>query len=492
MQTVETPPPTVNVGEIERLLAIAAGPPDPVRSEEILARARSMKGLPLEDVAWLLVHRDPELTAALTSLAIEVKHAIYGRRIVLFAPLYTSSYCVNSCAYCGFQTAAGLAGSSDDQPAACRSIDAVHAAPCPPDVPARRRLSLEEIRRETEVIIGMGHKRILMVAAEDPKLSARDLADQVQAIYSVKTSKGEIRRVNLNVAPMSTEDFRIVKSAGIGTYQCFQETFHPETYAKMHRRGPKADFAWRLGVFARAIPAGVDDFGMGILFGLYDHRFEVLAMLQQIADLERRFGIGPHTISIPRLEPAFGTSLPTDSPWLVSDDDLIRITAILRLAVPYTGIILSTRESAALRTRLLEVGVSQMSAGSITDPGGYSEREHAVAQFATQDHRSLDEVVRDAIERGYVPSFCTGCYRKARTGKVFQSLARTEQIGHFCDVNAIATLAEFLLDCASPETRARGERRLAELVAAIDDPAKRREVEIRLAALRDGQRDLIY
>ncbi len=439
--------------------------PDRGRLADLLAKARGLQGLTLDEAAFLLDVDAPEDRQALLDAAIEVKQEIYGPRLVLFAPLYTSSHCTNDCLYCGFRTTSGT---------------------------ARRRLTLEEIKAETCAILAMGHKRILMVAGEDVTLTPRDLAAQVEAIYAVHEPKGNIRRVNVNAAPLDLEGFKVLKGAGIGTYQCFQETYHPETYRRMHPRGPKSDYHGRLHVFDRCIPAGIDDFGMGFLFGLYDHRFETLALLQHITWLEKTFGIGPHTISIPRLEPAEGTDVYETTPWKVADDDLLKVTAILRLAVPYTGIILSTRESPALRHRLLQVGVSQMSAGSITNPGGYAEGEETVAQFEVQDHRSLDEVIREVCGERYVPSFCTGCYRKGRTGGKFQEMAKHQHIDTFCSLNAVATLQEYLEDFASAKTREAAERCLDEFIERQSDPEVRAKMVEWRARVKKGERDIPY
>jgi 2-iminoacetate synthase len=443
-----------------------ASPPvfDRGRFREILQKAGEMKGISFGDASYLLFLSDPQAVAELTDLAIRVKEAIYGRRIVLFAPLYTSSYCSNDCLYCGFRA----------------------ANPSP-----RRSLSLAEIARESETIVRMGHKRVLMVAGEQAGLSPEVLRDQVLAIYSVNLPQGgNIRRVNVNVAPQTQEGFGIIKSAGLGTYQCFQETYHEPTYRRMHGRGPKSDFLGRLQVFNRCIPAGIDDFGMGILFGLYDYRFEILALLQHVASLEREFGIGPHTLSIPRLEPAEGTDIFETTPWRVSDDDLVKLTAILRLTVPYTGIILSTRESPEMRRRLLRVGVSQMSAGSVTNPGGYAEGNPATAQFDIQDHRSLDEVIGEACRNNFIPSFCTGCYRRGRTGEAFQHLAKDHHISPYCSINAVVTLQEFLEDYASPQTRLAGEACIHDFLQSLSVEDQRRYAQ-QISRVKSGERDLI-
>lgn len=438
---------------------------DEQRFDTLMAKALELKGLSFEDVAFLIAVEDDRAIEKLTDVAMRIKEAIYGRRLVLFAPMYTSNYCTNNCLYCGFRTQSGG---------------------------TRRRLSLGEIRRETEALVNMGHKRVLMVAGEDAQLSARDIAEQVEAIYSVKLPKGDIRRVNVNIAPTDIDSFRTIKASGIGTYQCFQETYHRDSYKRLHLSGPKSDYDYRLHVFDRCITAGIDDFGMGFLFGLYDWRFELLAMLQHIAYLEKNFGIGPHTLSIPRIEPAEGTEIYETTDWRVSDTDIIKATAILRMTVPYTGIILSTREGGEMRNRLLHVGVSQMSAGSIINPGGYAETDATTPQFAVQDERSLDTVIREACKDGFIPSFCTGCYRKGRTGEQFQELAKHQHIHTYCGVNALTTLAEYLEDFASPETRKIGETLINVEFGKMPEGKFKEMAREQLGKVRAGERDLLY
>ncbi|MCX7934496.1 MAG: [FeFe] hydrogenase H-cluster radical SAM maturase HydG, partial [Planctomycetota bacterium] len=313
----------------------------------------------------------------------------------------------------------------------------------------------------------------------------------IATIYRTKSGRGEIRRVNVNIAPLTVEEFKELKQAGIGTYQLFQETYHRPTYERVHLAGPKRDYDWRLTAMDRALAAGVDDVGIGILFGLYDWRFEILALLSHAKHLETRFGIGPHTISVPRLEPAHGSDLAAHPPYPVDDRAFRRIVAILRLAVPYTGIIMSTRETPRMRRDTFALGVSQISAGSRTNPGGYVEGRTVedLSQFALGDHRSLDEVVRDVAEMGYIPSFCTACYRAGRTGEHFMDLAKPGEIKRLCDPNALATFLEYLLDYASPATREVGERLLAAIVAELPASA-RATAERLLAAVRSGQRDV--
>ncbi len=312
----------------------------------------------------------------------------------------------------------------------------------------------------------------------------------IKTVYSVRSGRGEIRRVNANIAPLTIEEFHRLKDVGIGTYQLFQETYHRETYARVHTAGRKKDYDWRVTAMDRAMQARIDDVGIGVLFGLFDWRFEILALLQHIRHLEARFGVGPHTISVPRLEPATGADLASHPPYPVSDVDFRKIVAILRLAVPYTGIIMSTRETPNLRRETFALGVSQISAGSRTNPGGYAENEDIDAsQFSLGDHRPLDEVVRDVSELGYIPSFCTACYRLGRTGQDFMDLAKPGEIKHHCDPNALSTFLEYLIDYASASTREAGERRIAAVLAEMDD-GQRRISEKLLDQVRSGKRDV--
>jgi len=439
---------------------------DPSCLRDILAKARAARGLTAREVAALTTIREPDLLEELFTTAREVKHTIYGKRLVLFAPLYISNLCANECLYCAFR-------------ASNREVK-------------RRALTQEEIAREVKTLVEQGHKRILLVAGESyPKQGFQYVLDSIATVYSVTSGPGEVRRVNVNIAPLTLEEFRLLKQARIGTYQLFQETYHRETYARVHRGGKKRDYDWRISAMDRAMEAGIDDVGIGILFGLADWRFEILALLQHIAHLERRFGVGPHTISVPRLEPAVGSELAAHPPHPVSDLDFRKIVAILRLAVPYTGIIMSTRETAQLRRETFALGVSQISAGSRTNPGGYAEGNYdpEAEQFSLGDHRPLDEVIRDVAEMGYIPSFCTACYRLGRTGGDFMDLAKPGDIKHHCDPNALSTFQEYLLDYASPATREAGERLIAQVLAGMDGPA-RKISERMLAQVRQGKRDV--
>ncbi len=442
-----------------------AAEPGEGRLREVLDKALELKGLDYEDVVVLASVRDPEARERIFETAREVKERIYGKRLVLFAPLYISNLCANECLYCAFRA---------------RNKEV-----------KRRALTQDEIRRETEILVQQGHKRVLLVAGESyPREGLDYVLKAIDTIYSVKIGNGNIRRINVNIAPLDVEEFKRLKDKGIGTYQLFQETYHRATYEKMHVAGPKRDYDWRITVMDRAFEAGIDDVGIGVLFGLYDWRFEILALMQHIRHLERRFGMGPHTISVPRLEPATGSEVSCQPPAPVDDDSFRLIVAILRLAVPYTGIIMSTRETAKMRRETFALGVSQISAGSRTNPGGYSSDEKEdEAQFSLGDHRPLDEVVRDVASMGYIPSFCTACYRLGRTGLDFMELAKPGQIKYKCDPNALSTFLEYLLDYASEETRRVGERLIEEKLAAMDEKAASRAGKL-LEAVRSGKRDV--
>jgi 2-iminoacetate synthase len=438
---------------------------DSTKVREILAKALEMKGLDMDDVAVLTGISDPDLLGELFTTANQVKETIYGKRLVLFAPLYISNLCSNECLYCAFR-------------ATNKSI-------------VRNSLSQEQIAHEVEILINKGHKRILLVAGESyPREGFRYVLDSVRTVYSVKSKHGEIRRVNVNVAPLDEEEFRLLKSEGIGTYQIFQETYHRETYRKVHLGGKKRDYNWRIWALHRAMKAGIDDVGIGVLFGLFDYRFEILAMIQHIRELENKYGIGPHTISVPRLEPATGSNLAAHPPFPVSDIDFRKIVAILRLAVPYTGIIMSTRETAQMRRETFALGVSQISAGSRTNPGGYEheeDKDDPSGQFSLGDHRPLDEVIRDVASMGYIPSFCTACYRLGRTGQDFMDLAKPGDIKLHCAPNALSSFKEYLQNYASPETAQVGNQLIRKTIAGMKGLAKQRAEKLvkRVEAGRD-------
>ncbi|MCP4544912.1 MAG: [FeFe] hydrogenase H-cluster radical SAM maturase HydG [bacterium] len=433
---------------------------------EVLAAAREMKGLSSRQAAVLCGISDPELLSELFTTAREVKEAIYGQRLVIFSPLYVSNLCANDCAYCSFR-------------ATNRSIK-------------RRALDQDEIRHEAEMLIEQGHKRVLLVAGESyPREGFDYVLKAIDSVYAAKVGAGEIRRINVNVAPLSVDEFRQLGDHRIGTYQIFQETYHRDTYVRVHLRGKKTDYDWRISAIDRAFAAGIDDVGIGVLFGLADWRYELLAMLQHIRHLENHHGIGPHTISVPRLEPAEGADLASHPPQPVSDLDFRKIVAVLRLTVPYTGIIMSTRETAEIRRETFALGVSQISAGSRTNPGGYAkgEAEDEGTQFSLGDHRSLDEVIRDVAELGYIPSFCTGCYRLGRTGADFMDLAKPGAIRHHCDPNALSTFTEYLCDYGSEGTKQAGEVCINSVLAKMEGSVRARAEEM-IRKVRDGQRDV--
>ncbi len=435
---------------------------------EVLTLSRNLAGLNLDDASVLMGISDPELLGELFAAAKDVKETIYGRRLVIFAPLYISNLCANECSYCAFRA----------KNAAVR----------------RRSLTLDEIALETRILVDQGHKRILLVAGEAyPREGFDYILNAIDTIYSITHDKGEIRRINVNVAPLDVHEFAKLKERKIGTYQIFQETYHRETYGKVHLRGRKTDYDWRAGAVDRAMQAGIDDVGIGVLFGLFDWRYEVLAMLQHIRFLENRFGVGPHTISVPRLEPATGSDLASHPPHPVSDLEFRKLVAVLRLAVPYTGIIMSTRESAQIRRETFALGVSQISAGSRTNPGGYSEEDKrdrsSEGQFSLGDHRGLDEVIRDISELGYIPSFCTGCYRLGRTGRDFMDLAKPGDIRLHCDPNAISTFEEYLADYASPETKKIGRACIESVLSAMDEKPRHIAKKM-LEKVQSGERDI--
>ncbi|MCE5184524.1 MAG: [FeFe] hydrogenase H-cluster radical SAM maturase HydG [Planctomycetaceae bacterium] len=432
----------------------------------VLAKALEMKGLTPAEIAVLAGISDPGLLAELFETAKTVKTNIYGRRLVLFAPLYISNLCRNECLYCAFRA---------------RNKEV-----------KRRALSQPEIAREIEILVEQGHKRVLVVAGESyPRQGFQYVLDAIQTVYETKRGNGEVRRVNANIAPLTTEEFKLLKGAQIGTYQLFQETYHRDTYRRVHVAGQKADYDWRVTAMDRAMEAGIDDVGIGVLFGLCDWRFELLAMMQHIRHLEEKFGVGPHTISVPRLEPATGSDMATHPPKPVSDIDFRKIVAILRLAVPYTGIIMSTRETPNMRRETFAMGVSQISAGSRTNPGGYAEGEEVIdeSQFCLGDHRGLDEVIYDAASLGYIPSFCTGCYRLGRTGADFMDLAKPGLIKEHCDPNALSTFLEYLLDYASEKTRAAGEALIEKVLGEMNETARTRSKAM-LEKIRAGRRDV--
>jgi 2-iminoacetate synthase len=455
----------INEAEIARILEQNLNP-DPKKVSDVLLKAKEMKGLDLNDVAVLTNLSDPMQLFELFETANHVKEKIYGKRLVIFAPLYISNLCANECSYCAFRA---------------KNKEIV-----------RRSLTQPEIKHESEILIKQGHKRILLVAGESyPKQGFQYVIDSIASVYEAKVDAGEIRRVNVNVAPLEIAEFKLLKEAKIGTYQLFQETYHHETYRQVHTGGKKKDYDYRVTALHRAIEAGIDDVGIGVLFGLADYRFEMLALMQHIRELETVFGFGPHTISVPRLEPATGSNIASHPPFALPDLDFRKIVAILRLAVPYTGIIMSTRETAQMRRETFALGVSQISAGSRTNPGGYTDSLHEAdgSQFSLGDHRSLDEVIRDVAEMGYIPSFCTGCYRLGRTGQDFMDRAKPGDIKNHCGPNAISTFMEYLMDYASYETRLIGEDLIDDAIDSMEGIARERAVML-LEKVKKGKHDM--
>jgi 2-iminoacetate synthase len=448
---------------IESFLANAR-PPDHKETADILAKARQLKGIDHAEAARLLLLENEDDLAALFEAALYVKSEIYGKRLVLFAPLYVSNMCNNECLYCAFR----------------KSNDQI----------TRRTLSQEEIRREVELLVDQGHKRILLVSGEGLGQAALEYSlKAIATIYGVKRGNGEIRRININIAALEVEGFRRLKEAGIGTYQLFQETYHQPTFRRMHPSGPKADYFFHLTAMDRAMQGGIDDVGVGILFGLYDYRYEALAMLQHIRHLEETFGVGCHTISIPRMEPATGSDISLNPPYPVADADFRKIISVLRLTVPYTGMILSTRENPGMRREAFSLGISQISAGSRTNPGGYSSEE-AGGQFSLGDHRNLEEVISDVVHHGYIPSFCTGCYRLGRTGSDFMDLAKPGLIKLYCLPNAMTSFKEYIVHYASKETRAAGEELIRGMLVDIPDMKVRETTVTNLSRIETGSKDL--
>ncbi|MCR4411797.1 MAG: [FeFe] hydrogenase H-cluster radical SAM maturase HydG [Thermoguttaceae bacterium] len=435
---------------------------DPAEVREVLAKSLSKEPLSVEETAVLLAADEPEMVEEIFEAARRLKRDVYGNRIVLFAPLYVGNECTNDCQYCAFRR------SNREQ--------------------IRRTLDADELRQQVEALLRVGHKRLILVFGEHARYDPPFIADCVRRVYSVRVQRAAIRRVNLNAAPLDHEGYAAVKAAGIGTYQIFQETYHHPTYARVHpARTRKSDYLWRLDGVARAIEAGCDDVGIGALFGLYDWRFEVLGLVSHALHLQRHYRVGPHTISFPRLRPASGVRL--EDTYRVSDDDFKRLIAILRLAVPYTGLILTAREPGPLRREVMAFGVSQIDAGSRIELGGYTEAGDTQCiqreQFELGDIRSLDEVMRELAADGYIPSFCTACYRLGRTGEHFMEFAIPGFIQNFCTPNALTTLMEYLVDYASRETYEACQRRIEAELERMPESPRKRELIARLRRIQE-------
>ena len=432
---------------------------------EIIEKAKKRKGLSHREAAVLLDCDIEEKNQEIYRLAEQIKKDFYGNRIVMFAPLYLSNYCINGCTYCPYHS------------------KNKHIA--------RKQLSQEEIKREVIALQDMGHKRLALEAGEDPVHNTMDYyLDSINTIYSIKHKNGAIRRVNINIAATTVDNYRLLKEAGIGTYILFQETYHKESYLQLHPTGPKHDYDYHTTAMDRAMEGGIDDVGIGVLFGLDKYRYEFTGLLMHAEHLEAAFGVGPHTISVPRLRDAddIDSSSFTNG---IDDDTFAKLVACIRIAVPYTGMIISTRESQKCRERVLHLGISQISGGSRTSVGGYCEPEPEDArseQFDVIDNRTLDEVVRWLMEMDYIPSFCTACYREGRTGDRFMSLCKSGQIQNCCHPNALMTLEEYLMDYASPGTKAIGDRLIDREILNVPNPKARAVVEENLRLIRENNR----
>lgn len=432
---------------------------------EVLERAKQKKGLSHKDIGILLQAKNEEDLKEIFKIAGEIKKDIYGNRIVIFAPLYLSDYCVNNCVYCGYKKKNNF---------------------------KRRKLTKEEIQEEVIFLEKMGHKRLALEAGEDPVNCNIDyILDSIKAVYETHNENGAIRRVNVNIAATTVENYKKLKDAGIGTYILFQETYHKPTYEKMHPNSLKGDYNYHLTAFNRSMEGGIDDVGAGVLFGLYDYKFEVLALMLHNEHLEKQYKVGFHTVSVPRLKKAEGMDL-KEFPYIVSDEEFKKIVAIIRLAVPYTGIIMSTRESHEMRREVIEYGVSQISAGSCTGVGGYKENENGenTSQFKVSDNRKPFEVIKELIDDGHVPSYCTACYRMGRTGDRFMELAKSGNIQNVCGPNAILTLLEYGLDYGDKEFQETIDNMINKEIANIENEDIKNLLLDKIDKIKKGERDL--
>jgi 2-iminoacetate synthase len=441
--------------------------PTAERVREIIAKSLAKQRLDPAEMAVLLNTEEPELLDEIFEGARELKRRVYGNRIVLFAPLYIGNECINNCQYCGFR--------------------------CTNSEVSRKTLTMNELDQEIEALVNRGHKRLILVYGEHPQYDAQFIHDTVVEVYKQKHGNGEIRRVNINAAPLDVEGFKLVKSAGIGTYQIFQETYHQETYKKVHPSGPKSDYLWRLYGLDRAQEAGIDDVGLGALMGLFDWKFEAMGLLYHTIHMEEKYKVGPHTLSFPRIEPAIGTD--TQQFPGVSDADFKKLVAILRLTVPYTGLILTCRESVELRNDIIQFGVSQIDAGSDIGVGAYSTQgseSYQKSQFVLNDGRSLDQVIRELCEADFIPSFCTGCYRLGRTGEHFMEFAIPGFVKRFCTPNAVLTFLEYMEDYSSPETRKAGMKQIERELERMPEGDQKTQLLDRINQIKEGQRDLYF
>ncbi len=458
--------PFIDENEINQYLKKCK--PSAEKIEDLIQKSLSKKRLSLEDTAYLLNADSPKLIEKIKAGARQLKKKIYGERIVLFAPLYVGNYCTNNCAYCGFKVSNKTV--------------------------KRETLNEQELIEQVEQLEENGHKRLILVYGEHPKYDAKFIAKSVETVYKVKKANGEIRRVNINAAPLSIEDYKIVKDAGIGTYQVFQETYHHKTYAQVHPSGKKHDYDWRLGALDRAQEALIDDVGIGALFGLYDWRFEVMGLLRHVNHFESVYNIGPHTISFPRIQNAY--DLDIDKSHLVSDEDFTKLVAILRLAVPYTGMILTAREPATIRNEIMQFGVSQIDGGTNIQMKGYSKNEKEQhldeEQFVINDDRSLEEIIQELLGQGFIPSFCTACYRLGRTGEHFMEFSVPGFIKRYCQPNAMLTLAEYLEDYANTATKEKGYTLIQNNLEEMPENEVKQQLIEKLAAIKENKRDLYF
>ncbi len=459
----------INDGEIQESLAYAEqNKNNKELIDAILLKAGEMKGITHREAAVLLECELEEENREIEKLAKEIKERFYGKRIVMFAPLYLSNYCINGCLYCPYH------------------LKNKHIA--------RKKLTQEEIRQEVMALQDMGHKRLAIEAGEDPVNNPLEyILESIKTIYSIKHKNGAIRRVNVNIAATTVENYKKLKDAGIGTYILFQETYDRKAYEELHPTGPKSDYAYHTEAMDRAMEAGIDDVGCGVLFGLDKYRYELVGIIMHAEHLEAKFGVGPHTISVPRVCPA--DDIDPAELNAISDEIFQKIVAVIRIAVPYTGMIVSTRESQRVREKVLDLGISQISGGSRTSVGGYAEEEpeeENSAQFDVTDRRSLDEVVNWLLGMGYIPSFCTACYREGRTGDRFMSLLKSGQIVNCCQPNALMTLKEYLEDYASEETKEKGEKVIREQLEIITNPVVKQKATEYIDNIHAGQRDFRF
>lgn len=458
----------IDVEEIDSLLANTISTPELV--DELIKKALSKKRLTLQDTAVLLKAEDKESIQKIKDGARLLKETIYGNRIVLFAPLYVGNKCFNNCEYCGFRAS---------------NKESI-----------RKTLNDDELIKEVEALEDNGQKRLILVYGEHPEYTPEYIAHTVKTVYDVKKGNGEIRRVNINAAPLSIEGFKTVKESGIGTYQVFQETYHPEAYKKYHLGGAKRDYSSRLTALDRAMEAGIDDVGIGALFGLYDWRFEVMGLVRHTNHLEACYNVGPHTISFPRLQDA--STFKQDPKYKVSDEDFTKLVAILRLAVPYTGMILTAREPEAIRKEVLHYGVSQIDGGTKIELGEYNNKVNGNKQdlnreqFKINDDRSLNDVIDELLNDNFLPSFCTACYRLGRTGEHFMEFSVPGFIKRYCSANAILTLAEYIMDYAVPSTAAKGWKVIEKNLVDLEKFQKTDEIKARIERIKQGERDMYF